>query len=101
VRPPEARYGDGMRRAVPVLVLSVIAVAAAVVCGYGLVAAGPLNPVSGWFGPAERGFVSTAAQYESMRTSVHVAEAAAVVAVVAAVAAVVVAVVARRRRARL
>lgn len=101
MRPPESRYGDGMRRAVLVLVLSVIAVAAAVVCGYSLVAAGPLNPVSGWFGPAERGFVSTQSQYESMLMSVHVAQAAAVVAVVAAVAAVVVAVVARRGRVRL
>ncbi|WIB31775.1 hypothetical protein [Curtobacterium sp. MCSS17_005] len=90
-----------MRRAVPVLVLSAVAVVAAVVCGSCLVAAGPLNPVSGWFGPAERGFVSTKSQYESMLTSVHVAEAAALVAVVAAVAAVVVAVVVRRRRARL
>ncbi|PYY60075.1 hypothetical protein DEJ17_06825 [Curtobacterium sp. MCSS17_011] len=89
-----------MRRALPVLVLSAVAVVAAVVCGFALVAAGPLNPVSGWSGPAERGFVSTKSQYESMLASVHIAEVAAVVAVVAAVSAVVVAVAARRRRAR-
>ncbi|MBT1543738.1 hypothetical protein [Curtobacterium aurantiacum] len=89
-----------MRRAVPVLVLSVIAMVAAVVCGFALVAAGPMNPVSGWFGPAEMGFVSTKSQYESMLASVHVAAVAAVVTVVAAVAAVVLALVVRRRRAR-
>lgn len=89
-----------MRRAVPVLVLAVTAVAAAVVCGFALVAAGPLDPVAGWFGPAERGFVSTKSQYESMLGATHVAEVAAVVAVLAAVAAVLVAVVVRRRRAR-
>ena len=91
-----------MRRAVPVpvLVLAVIAVVAAVVCGFALHAAGPLNPVSGWSGPAERGFVSTKSQYDSMLTSVHVAEVAAVVVVVAVLAAVVVALVTRRRRAR-
>lgn len=96
----EPRYGSGMRRAVPVLVLSAVAVVAAVVCVVAARAAGPVNPVAGWFRGAGQDVVATKSQFDSWFAALHVAEAAAVVAVLAVVATVVLAVVARRRRAR-